>query len=88
VAFDAIQYTGDNLADVVAFTGRHPRWAEWFSSWDHYAEHVKRDRGVFKILTLEGTMEALPGDWIIRGVNGEHYPCKPDIFTKTYEAVE
>lgn len=38
--------------------------------------------------TLEGTMTALPGDWIIQGVNGEFYPCKPDIFEKTYEAVK
>ena len=38
--------------------------------------------------TLEGNMFALPGDWIITGVNGEKYPCKPDIFAKTYEAVE
>ena len=40
---------------------------------------------VFKIFTLEGTMKASVGDYIIRGVNGEHYPCKPDIFEKTYE---
>jgi hypothetical protein len=40
-----------------------------------------------KIETLEGTMTANPGDWIITGVNGEQYPCKPDIFEKTYEAV-
>ena len=38
--------------------------------------------------TLEGTMKASPGDWIITGVNGERYPCKPDIFAKTYEPVE
>jgi hypothetical protein len=38
-----------------------------------------------KIETLEGTMTANPGDWIITGVNGEQYPCKPDIFEKTYE---
>jgi hypothetical protein len=37
--------------------------------------------------TLEGVMRADPGDWIIRGVNGELYPCKPDIFEQTYEAV-
>ena len=37
------------------------------------------------IRTLEGTMRAEPGDWIIRGVAGELYPCKPDIFAKTYE---
>lgn len=40
------------------------------------------------IHTLEGVMEARSGDWIIRGVNGELYPCKPDIFAKTYEPVE
>jgi hypothetical protein len=40
------------------------------------------------IATLEGTMEASPGDWIIRGVKGEVYPCKPDIFTATYDPVE
>lgn len=38
--------------------------------------------------TLEGVMEAKPGDWIIKGVNGEFYPCKPDIFEKTYEEVQ
>lgn len=37
------------------------------------------------IITLEGTMKADPGDWIIRGVQGELYPCKPDIFAATYD---
>jgi hypothetical protein len=41
--------------------------------------------GRLTIPTLEGDHEATPGDWIIRGVAGEHYPCKPDIFTATYE---
>ncbi len=40
------------------------------------------------ILTLEGHMSYSPGDWIITGVNGEQYPCKPDIFEKTYERVQ
>ena len=40
------------------------------------------------IPTLEGTMHADIGDWIITGVKGEQYPCKPDIFEKTYERVE
>jgi len=40
-----------------------------------------------EIKTLEGTMLANYGDWIIKGVNGEFYPCKPDIFDKTYEAL-
>lgn len=39
------------------------------------------------ILTLEGVMHASPGDFIIRGVQGEFYPCKPDIFEATYEPV-
>lgn len=42
------------------------------------------DGGVF-ISTLEGTMHVATGDFIIKGVNGEFYPCKPDIFEKTYE---
>ncbi|MCI7600806.1 MAG: PGDYG domain-containing protein [Megasphaera sp.] len=40
------------------------------------------------IHTLEGNHHASVGDWIITGVNGEQYPCKPDIFAKTYEPVE
>lgn len=40
------------------------------------------------IHTLEGEMKATPGDYIIKGVHGEFYPCKPDIFEKTYEVVE
>lgn len=40
-----------------------------------------------KVRTLEGEMMVCPGDWIITGVKGEHYPCKPDIFEMTYEAV-
>lgn len=41
-----------------------------------------------EIVTLEGTMRADPGDWIITGVKGERYPCKPDIFAATYEPVK
>ena len=40
------------------------------------------------IATLDAVAFAFPGDWIVRGVKGELYPCKPDIFAKTYEAVE
>jgi len=43
--------------------------------------------GTFVIDTLEGRMTAQPGDWIIRGVKGEIYPCKPDVFAATYEPV-
>lgn len=44
--------------------------------------------GGLEILTLEGKMTADVGDWIIRGVKGEFYPCKPDIFEATYEPAE
>lgn len=44
--------------------------------------------GTMLIHTLEGVMCAQPGDWIIRGVKGELYPCKPDIFAATYEVAE
>lgn len=37
--------------------------------------------------TLEGPLRAAPGDWIITGIRGEQYPCKPDVFEKTYEPV-
>lgn len=52
-------------------------------------EHFESGRHESLIIpTLEGTMEASPGDWIIKGVAGEFYPCKPDIFAATYEPVE
>lgn len=44
--------------------------------------------GEVKIKTLEGEMTASKGDWIIKGVKGEFYPCKPEIFALTYESVD
>jgi hypothetical protein len=44
------------------------------------------ETGTLVIHTLEGEMTAMPNDWIIKGVKGEFYPCKPDIFAATYEA--
>lgn len=41
-----------------------------------------------QIITLEGTMTGEVGDWLITGVNGEQYPCKDDVFQKTYDPVE
>ncbi|MCR2628074.1 hypothetical protein NSP54_24115, partial [Salmonella enterica] len=54
-------------------------------AWDAYRDLVARDG--LKIYTLEGKMLASPGDWIIRGVKGEMYPCKDEIFRLTYEPV-
>ena len=50
-------------------------------------EDVRNANGI-KIETLEGTMLATFGDYIIKGINGEFYPCKADIFTKTYEKLD
>lgn len=48
-----------------------------------------KDTSVYLIITtLEGKMQAKPGDWVIKGVQGEFYPCKPDIFEQTYEEVK
>ncbi len=88
VEITAIQYRGFNLVEVLEFTGRHPRFNEWFSDVEEYRAYVSRNGNIFKIFTLEGVMEASPGDWIIRGVKGEHYPCKPDIFEATYEIAQ
>ena len=63
--------------------------AQWFKHGDH-PEVVVLGTNLTKgwISTLEGGHEVTPGDWIITGVKGEHYPCKPDIFEMTYERVE
>jgi hypothetical protein len=60
---------------------------EWFTSRDDWTETKLEHHTVYRIRTLEGEMKADWGDWIIKGVNGEIYPCKPDIFEKTYEDV-
>ena len=60
---------------------------QWFKDGDHPAVVSGKlsEMPVFWINTLEGEMYVTPGDWIITGVKGEHYPCKPDIFELTYE---
>ena len=52
------------------------------------AQRLEFGGGVLDVVTLEGCLSASPGDWIIRGVKGEVYPCKPDIFEATYEPVD
>ncbi len=76
VTIEAIQWTGKNLREVITFTDGPP------DTWEAYADLVARDG--LKIYTLEGKLLANVGDWIIRGVKGEYYPCKPDIFEATY----
>ena len=72
VTIDAIKWTGDNLMEVLIFTGAES------------AEYSLLDAEL-TIDTLEGRMKASKGDYIIKGVKGEFYPCKPDIFHATYD---
>lgn len=72
VEIQALEWTGKNVPEVMDFVDAGGFWGD----------------GTFDIHTLEGVMSASPGDFIIRGVQGEFYPCKPDIFQATYEVVE
>lgn len=60
---------------------------QWFKDGDHPMVFINDD-GTHEIWTLEGNHQVTPGDWIITGVKGEHYPCKPDIFEMTYESAD
>ena len=84
VVIEAIQWNGSNLKEIIEFTGLHRSAEKW--TWKEY-EEVVASSGL-KIFTLEGPLMASVGDWIIKGIKGEFYPCKPDIFEKTYELVE
>jgi len=77
VVIDAVQFTGNNKAEVTKF----------------FNEALPEETIGFNvhniiIPTLEGNMTASIGDYIIRGIRGEYYPCKPDIFYATYEIVD
>lgn len=80
VVIEAVQWTGSNVDEIATFFGTPSTIVAACIS------EVLNERRL-PIVTLEGVVTASPGDWIIRGVAGEYYPCKPDIFAKTYEAV-
>ena len=73
VVIEAIQFTGKNTGDIIKFM---------FPDIEPEAEAT-----LDTIKTLEGDMEISKEDYIIKDVNGEFYPCKPDIFNKTYEEI-
>jgi preprotein translocase subunit Sss1 len=81
VVIEAVQWTGENLREIIDFIGLHPSAKKW--SWKEYVQ-VVRIEGL-KIFTHEGSLIVTIGDFIIKGIHGELYPCKPDIFAKTYE---
>lgn len=81
VVIEAIRYVGgaDNRLAVLNFTGTDASNAKTI-----YWRSIPQG-GEIVIRTLEGDLIASEGDWIIRGVKGEVYPCKPDIFAATYD---
>lgn len=91
VVIEAVQWTGDNWEELIDFctvadpVGGAP--ARYVTGDVENLNNGYEGRVPVLIETLEGTMRGEIGDWIIRGVNGEFYPCKPDIFEKTYEPV-
>lgn len=72
VQITAVQFTGTNFEECLDF-----------GSPDVY----KTDNGYLKVRTLEGKLFISPSDWIIRGVKGEFYPCRNDIFQETYDEI-
>ena len=80
VVVEAIQYNGDNYDEIKKFVG-----ASLSLDWFDVVGGI--DLYIMQISTLEGKMQVNNGDYIIKGVEGEFYPCKPDIFEKTYEMV-
>jgi len=94
VVIEAVQLCWRNWNEVCDFLGGIISPANPGRSSSEYSdtcgEQTVTDAGWIEITipTLEGDHIARHGDWIIRGVNGEFYPCKPDIFEKTYEPVK
>lgn len=80
VVIEAIRFTGHNGDEALLWCRSEDVSLGFSPNADEPDTHMS-------IETLEGEMRVSPGDWIIRGVKGELYPCKPDIFDMTYEAV-
>ena len=77
IVVEAIQFTGNNFKEILEFIGGID---------ERNKTNIHRD--CIFIKTLEGDMKASPSDWIIKGIKGEFYPIKDDIFKETYEKVE
>lgn len=77
VVIEAVQWTGDNAKEILDF-----------AEGDIVSIDDREGVWEIEIATLEGNHTARKGDFIIRGVKGEHYPCKPDIFVATYDGVK
>lgn len=85
VVIEAVQWTGINLQEIKEFVGDSLQYDILDAAWQvgKGRPHVN-----MTIHTLEGDHNCSAGDFIIKGVAGEFYPCKPDIFEQTYEPAE
>jgi hypothetical protein len=83
VVIDAVQYAGGGNLDS---PGGPPEWI--WEAFESAVLQATNGTDPLLIVTLEGDLTVSPGDWIIRGVKGELYPCKPDIFAATYDEAE
>lgn len=92
VEVEAIQLDlSKNIKEVLVFIGEVPS-VDWSpccavesDKWYEYIENIKENG--LTINTLEGNMLASDGDFVIKGISGEFYPCKPDIFEQTYQEI-
>jgi len=91
IPIEAVQLTTKNVWEVYAFINGAPkldcRMAE--DRWGEYVNIVRNEGMKLKTLESDGqTQTADIGDWILKGIQGEFYPCKPDIFKETYDLIK
>lgn len=76
------------IIEAVKWNGRNRKEVELFLIDTYLTTHFNTLKRHYKIRTPEGNMIARKGDYIIKGIHGEFYPCKPDIFLDSYEEIE
>ncbi len=81
IVVEAVQFNGEMTPELKSFLDN----ANYIIDFMSVGLTTTKSIPILKINTLEGVMDAIPGDFIIKGVNGEYYPCKPGIFERTYE---
>lgn len=87
IVIEAIQWTGENVEEIKNFTNGQIKYQVAIGG-SKYGEGYPQKYTSLVIPTLEGDHLALRGDWIIKGIKGEYYPCNSSIFQLTYEQVE
>lgn len=84
IVIEAIQWTGDNLQEIIDFIGLQNFTVDYLLCLKDNTAKPER----LIIDTLEGSMLANIGDYIVKGIKGEYYPCKEDIFKEIYEPLD